>query len=101
LIAANGTASRSGTEGHADLEAALGHHQVPELVLQDDGHFRWILREHAWRQAHAVRAGVEGNVEVMLSGQTVLGGVHEHPAHGPAQGVLDQDVVADVIDRHM
>ena len=36
-------------EGEADLKALLGDHKVPELVLQDDGHFLGILRAHARR----------------------------------------------------
>src|SRR5262249_29162175 len=36
----------------------------------------------------------------MIPRKTVLGGVHEQPAHNAAQGILRQDVVADVIDGH-
>jgi hypothetical protein len=93
-------AFRNAAEGHADLEAFVGHYQIPELMLQDDGHLLGILRQHARRQAHAVRAGVEGNIEMMLPGQAVLGGVDEHLVHDPAQGLLGQDIVPDVIDGH-
>ena len=40
----NGQALRDAAERQADLEALLGHDQVPELVLQDDGHLLGILR---------------------------------------------------------
>ena len=43
-------------ERQADLEAILGHHQVPELVLQDDRHLFRILRQQPRRQLHAVGA---------------------------------------------
>src|SRR5215468_3278878 len=45
----HGQPLRHAAERHADLEAALGHHEIPELVLQDDGHLGGILREHARR----------------------------------------------------
>src|SRR5262249_8497734 len=38
----HGQPLRHAAERHADLEAALGHHEIPELVLQDDGHLRGI-----------------------------------------------------------
>ena len=42
VIASNGmlSFSRDAAERQADLETLLGHRQIPELVLQDDGHLR-------------------------------------------------------------
>ena len=81
-------------------KAVLGHHQVPELVLQDDSHLLWILLAHARRQPHAVGPGVEGDVEVVLARQAVLGGIGEHGPHDAAQGLLGQKIVANVVDGH-
>ena len=75
--------------------------QVPELVLQHDRHFLGILRAAcAADSSHALGAGVERDVEMMLARQAVLGGVLEHRVHDAAQRLLGQDVVADVIDGH-
>ena len=37
---------------------------------------------------------------MMVAGQPVLGGIGQHVADHAAQRVLDQNVVADVIDGH-
>ena len=50
LIASNGTSSFSGTppNDRPTSKAVVGHRQIPELVLQDDGHlFRDIARAAA------------------------------------------------------
>src|SRR5262249_21809174 len=96
----DGHAFGDATERYADLEPVLGHLQVPELMLEHDCHLFRILRAHAGRKAHALGAGVKRNIEMMLARQTILGGVHQHLTHDAAQGVLGQDVVADVIDSH-
>src|SRR5262249_38795503 len=52
------------------------------------------------RYAHARRAGVERDEEVMLARQPVLGCVREDALHHAAQGLLGQEVVADMVGRH-
>jgi hypothetical protein len=37
---------------------------------------------------------------VVLARQTTFGDIGEHGAHDTAQGVLGQEVIADVIDGH-
>ena len=58
LIASNGTPSRSGMPPNErpTSKPVLGHFQVPELVLQDDGHFlRDTARAAAATASHARR----------------------------------------------
>jgi len=62
-------------ERQTDLETILCHHQVPELMLQDDRHLFRILRQKPRRQLHAVGGGQEGDEEMMLARQAVFGGV--------------------------
>ena len=52
------------------------------------------------RNLHALGAGIERNVEMMLARQAVLGGVLEHVAHHTAQRILGEEIVADVVDGH-
>ena len=61
---------RHAAEGEFHLEALIGHLQVPELVLQHDGHLLGILLLEALRHRDPIRPRVEGDVEVMLAGET-------------------------------
>ncbi len=88
-------------ERERDLEMRLGDGEIPELVLQHDGHLFRILLAQARRELHAGRARIERDVEMMLARQAAgLGHVGEHAAHHRAQRLLGQQIVADVIDRH-
>ena len=88
-------------ERQADLERLVGHLEVPELMLQDDRHLLRILRAQPVRQPDALGGGVEGDEEMMLAGHAlVLAGFGQHVADHAAQRLLDQNVVADVIDGH-
>ena len=102
MIAANGPTSRSGTaaERQADLETILRHHQIPELMLQNDRHLFRILRQKPRRQLYAIGGGQEGDEEMMLAGQAVFGSVGQHAAQHPAQRVTRQHVITDMIGRH-
>ena len=51
------------------------HLQVPELVLQDDRHLLRILRAQPRRDHDAGMIGAERDVEMVLAGQAVGGGV--------------------------
>ena len=87
-------------ERQAHFEGLLGHREVPELMLQDDGHVLRILRPHAFGKPHAGRRGAEGDLEMMLAGKAILGDVGKHRAHDAAQGRLREDIVANVIEGH-
>jgi hypothetical protein len=88
-------------ERQADFEVRLGDHQIPELVLQHDGHLFGILLVQPLGDAHARRAGVERDVEMMLARQHAgFGDVNQHPAHDGAQRLLGQQIIADVVDGH-
>ena len=69
---------RHAAERQADLERLVADLQIPELVLQDDGHLLRILLAQPRRQPHALGRGVEGDVEMMLARQALLGGVGQH-----------------------
>src|SRR5262249_46287058 len=88
---------RNAAERQADLEAVFMHHQVPELVLQDDGHLLRVLRHQARRQLHPFCLGQERNVEMMIAGQTALGRVVEHPTKHSAHRIARKDIISDVI----
>ena len=87
-------------EGKADLEAGIGHLQIPILVLDDDRHLFWIALAQAGRDAHAWRAGQEGDEEVVVARQPGARHFAEHLAHDAAQCLLGQNVVSDVVFGH-
>src|SRR5262249_39653144 len=87
-------------ERKPDLEAILGHHQVPELVLQDDGHLVRILREQARRELHALGLGNEGDEEMVLARQTMWGGVVQALAQHAAKRVARKYIITNMIGRH-
>ena len=64
---------RNAAERQADLEAALGHLQIPELMLQDDGHLVRDIARAAGPTAARLGVGVERNVEMMIARQALLG----------------------------
>ena len=76
------------------------HHQIPELVLQDDGHLFRILRQQPWRNIHAFGGGQEGDEEMVLAGQAMLGGVGQHAAQHATQRIARQHIVSNMIGRH-
>ncbi len=88
---------RNAAERQADFKALLGHDEVPELVLQDNGHLFRILRAQPLGQPHAVGFGIEGDIEMMLAGQALFGRVGEHGAHHAAQRLLGQKVIAYLV----
>ena len=101
-MARNGTCSRSGTplKERPTSKAASVTVEIPELVLQDDGHLGRILRLEAGGDAHARMLRVEGDEEVVLAGQAGLRHLGKHFAHEAAQGVLGEHVVADEVFGH-
>jgi hypothetical protein len=71
----------------------LVHPQVPELVLQDDGHLLRILRAQPRRDDHAGVVGPEGDIEMMLAGQAVDRGMGDRPRNHLAERLLGPFVV--------
>ena len=78
----------------------VGDREIPELMLQDDGDVLRMLRAQAVRHLHAVGLGIERDVEMMLAGQAVFRGVSQDVAHHAAQGLLGENIVADMVRGH-
>ncbi|SUS03668.1 hypothetical protein DF3PB_1080002 [uncultured Defluviicoccus sp.] len=81
-------------------ERILLHHQVPELVLQDNGHLAWIPRPYLGRHLNVGRRGCEADVEVMLAGQPVLGRVRKGAPDDPAQTFVEPLLVGEGLSWH-
>ena len=88
-------------EGQTDLEAGVGHFQVPVLELDDDGHLLGIALAQSRRHAHARRAGEERDEEMMVAGKAGARDFGQDLAHDAAQRLLGQNVVADVVVGHV
>jgi hypothetical protein len=89
-VEGNEQALRHIAERQADLEAALAHRQIPELVLENDGHFLRIFLAHALRQANARRFGPECDEEMMVAGEPFARGFTQNFADHAAQGILHE-----------
>ena len=68
---------RHAGEGQPDLEGVLRDAEIPELVLQDDRHVLRVFLAQPLRHAHAREIRAERDVEMMVAGQAVPGGVGE------------------------
>ena len=102
VIAANGMVSRSGLREKDRLTSkpiAIDR-QIPELVLENDGHFVGIFLAHRRGDGHARRLRLEGNVEMMIAGQAVASRIAKHLANNRSQGFLNQKIVSNMIGRH-
>src|ERR1043165_6090952 len=83
-------------EGKADLEAVVAYLQIPEAVLDDDGHLVGEALGEVPRDVDPGRAGLEGNVEMVLAGQPPGRlDLAKHPADHGAQRLLDDLVVGN------
>src|SRR5262249_49931441 len=88
-------------ERKADFEMSLGDLQVPELVLDDDGHLLRILGLEVLGDADTRGAGQEGDEEMMIAWEPAgRCDLCQNLANDPAQRVLCQNVVADVVLPH-
>ena len=63
--------------------------EVPELVLQDDGHFLRILRADPLRDLHAGVIGAECDIEMVAAGQTLQSHVFDRLRHDVPQRLLN------------
>jgi len=87
-------------EREFDLETLLGYFEVPELMLQDDGHFIRVLFHQAIRYRYARAMGVESDIKVMLAGKTGLCNLLQHGTYDAAQRRLRHNIVSDLILSH-
>src|SRR5262249_5082371 len=56
---------RDAIESKPDIEMILPNHEIPELMLEHNGHFVGIARPQTRRHAHAVDAGIKGDKKMM------------------------------------
>lgn len=88
-------------EGEADFKAGFGYFEVPELVLDDDGHLFGIFRLEVLGNPHARRAGQECNEEMVVAGQAAgCGHFTQNLTNNAAKGILCENVVTDMILPH-
>src|SRR5258707_14999152 len=69
-------------------------------MLEDDRHLLRILRQQPRRKLHALGGRQEGDEEMVLAGEPVLGGIGQYTAQHAAQRVARQYVVSDMIGGH-
>src|ERR1700720_2943346 len=69
-------------------------------MLQHDRHFVRIELAHPRRKPHAARMGAKTNEKVMLSRNPIARHVGKDFPHGPAQGVLNKEIVTDQVNGH-
>ena len=84
-------------ERQADGKAILAHVQVPELVLQHDGHLVGETLAQIRRNRDTRGMGLEGDVEMVRAGQfaAALLDFAQHPADHRTQGFLDDGIIGD------
>src|SRR5690606_7822898 len=84
-------------EAQPDRKAVLVDRQVPELVLQHDRHFVGKAFAQVLGDGYARRAGLEGDVEVVVAGQRAAAALDraEHAPDYRAQRLLHDLVVRD------
>ena len=85
-------------EAERDRESVNVGLQVPELVLEDDGHVRRVALAEKVGDDHARMLSAKGDVEVVRRGDALAPGPGEYVAHDPAQRALDE---ASVIDARL
>jgi hypothetical protein len=91
---------RHGGEGELHLEALVRHRQVPELILEDDGHLLRILLLEPLGDGNAVGDGIEGDVEMVLAREPVALDLGQHVTNHAAQGGLSEKVVSQFVVCH-
>jgi hypothetical protein len=78
----------------------MSDYHIPELMLQDDGHFFGILLLEPARNGNAGPMGIESNVQMMLAWQSRPANLLQNGAHNTAQRILRHYVVSDLILSH-
>src|SRR5712671_7341170 len=69
-------------------------------MLKNDRHLLRILRQQPRRKLHALGGRQEGDEEMVLAREPVLGGIGQYAAQHPAQRLARQHVVSDMIGGH-
>src|SRR5215510_9350227 len=69
-------------------------------MLENDRHLFRVFLAQAGRDAHARRAGVERDVEMVLAREPVLGGIGQDAVNHSAQRLLGQEIITDMVGRH-
>jgi hypothetical protein len=87
-------------ERELDFELAFVNAQIPELMLQNDGHFLLVLLAQAFGNPYLRMACVEGNVKVMFSRQARLLDPQQGGANNTAQGILGKQIISHHILSH-
>jgi hypothetical protein len=64
-----------------DQAGFLEHLQVPELMLQDNGHFPWVLSPQPRRHDDPGMVGKECQIEMVITWQAVRSDVGDGPNH--------------------
>ena len=64
--------------------------QIPELMLQDNGHFLGVCGLQGLGHLHAICCSLEGDIEVAIAGQTFMFYQRKRASHNGTKGVLDQ-----------
>lgn len=82
-------------KAEADGKAIFVNAQIPEFVLQHDGHFIGEPFAQMFRDRYPGRGGLEGNVEMVVAWQraAVLLNFAQHPADYSAQSLLHDFVI--------
>ena len=85
-------------KGQPDFEIGVGNLQIPELMLDDDGHLLRIAFLQIAGYADAGSVGEKGDVEVVIARQGAGGGDFAQDfANDASQGVLRQNVVSYLV----
>ena len=69
-------------------------------MLEHDGHGLGVAGAEGFRHDHAGVAGVVGDIEMMVAGQAVAGGLAEGRDHKPAKHVRDHGLEIHPVPRH-
>src|SRR5262249_19795131 len=93
-------AFRDAIKGKPDIEMILLNREIPELVLEHDGHVVRVARPKTRRYAHAVNASIESDKKMVIPLKRRTRHIGEHSPNDATKRILGQKVVADVVDRH-
>ena len=97
-----GTVRRLGTleKLKSHVEVVFFDRQVPELMLQDDGHLGRIGLAQTVGDVHVRCVGAKCNIKVMVPGKAFFRCMEKGCAHDPAQRIFDHLVVSQLFVTH-
>ena len=88
-------------EAQRHTERIVADVQVPELVLQDDGHLRRVSAVQVFWNLDTGMVGLEGDVEMVRRRDLAGSELPQHVTHHRAQGRLNQLAVVDLLPPHV